>query len=186
MSAAKDRIDAAAIELFVHMGVDAATTKLIAKAADVSEGAIYRHYRSKDELALTLFMGAHRRLSALVDAASCGESGIRAKAHAIVAAYCQAADENWPLFTFHMLSMHRFLPFYQEDGRDPVSVVEKLLKRAMLEAEVPPADPRILAAMAIGVIVQTAQNKAYGRFEEPLSAHAALMSAGVEAVLFAR
>src|SRR5579859_2280093 len=161
---AKARIDDAAINLFVHMGVDAATTKLIAKAAGISEGAIYRHYKSKDELAATLFMSAHRRLSSLVQAAAEGESDIRAKAAAIVRAYCQAADENWPLFPFHMLSLHRFLPYNQEDGRDPVSVVETLLKRAMLEAEIPPADPRVLAAMAIGVIVQTAQNKAYGRF----------------------
>jgi AcrR family transcriptional regulator len=182
----KERIDAAAIELFVHMGVDAATTKLIAKAAAVSEGAIYRHYASKDQLALTLFMTAHRRLSGLVEAAAAGEHDLKAKADAIVRAYCQAADENWPLFTFHMLSMHRFLRFYQEDGRDAVSVVEALLKRAMLEAELPPADPRILAAMAIGVIVQTAQNKAYGRFDAPLSAHAPLMSAAVRAVLYAR
>ena len=183
---AKVRIDEAAIDLFVHMGVDAATTKLIAKAAGISEGAIYRHYKSKDELALTLFMAAHRRLSTLVEAAAASEAGIKAKAAAIVRAYCQAADENWPLFTFHMLSLHRFLPYYQEDGKDPVSVVEKLLKRAMMDAEIPPADPRILAAMAIGVIIQTAQNKAYGRFDSSMSAHAPLMTAAVQAVLFAR
>ena len=164
---AKDRIDEAALELFIHMGVDAATTKLIAKAAGVSEGAIYRHYKSKDELALTLFMSAHRRLSGLVEAAAAGESGIRAKATAIVHAYCQAADENWPLFTFHMLSIHRFLPFYQENGRDPVSVVEKLLKRAMLEAEVPAADPRVLAAMVIGLISQTGRPRAAARWNSP-------------------
>jgi len=183
---AKDRIDDAAINLFIHMGVDAATTKLIARAADVSEGAIYRHYKSKDELALSLFMATHRRLSALVEEAAAGQRDIRAKAAAIVRAYCQAADEDWPRFTFHMLSIHRFLPFYQEDGRDPVSVVEKLLKRAMLEAEIPAADPRVLAAMVIGLINQTAQNRAYGRFDQPLSAHAPLMTAAVEAVLFAR
>jgi AcrR family transcriptional regulator len=183
---AKDRIDAAAIDLFVSEGVDAATTKKIAAGAGVSEGAIYRHYRSKDELALTLFMGAHRRLSQLVAEAAAVETTLKAKTAAIVRAYCQAADENWPLFSFHMLSMHRFLPFYQEDGKDPVSVVEGLVKRAMLEAELPPADPRILASMAIGVVVQTALNRAYGRFTEPLSAHAALMSAAAQAVLFAR
>jgi AcrR family transcriptional regulator len=183
---ARDRIDDAAINLFIHMGVDAATTKLIAKSAEVSEGAIYRHYKSKEELAHTLFMATHRRLSSLVEEAAAGEHGVRAKAAAIVRAYCQTADEDWPRFTFHMLSIHRFLPFYQEDGRDPVSVVEKLLKRAMLEAEVPAADPRVLAAMVIGLINQTAQNKAYGRFDEPLSAHAPLMTAAVEAVLFAR
>ncbi len=131
---AKLRIDDAAIDLFCKVGVDAATTKQIAAAAGISEGAIYRHYKSKDELALTLFMAAHRRLSSLVAEAAAAERGIKAKAAAIVSAYCQAADENWPLFTFHMLSLHRFLPYYQEDGRDPVSVVENLLKRAMMDA----------------------------------------------------
>jgi AcrR family transcriptional regulator len=183
---AKDRIDAAAIELFVREGVDAATTRKIAAVAGISEGAISRHYRSKDELALTLFMSAHRRLSQLVAEAAEGETTLKAKTAAIVRAYCQAADENWPLFTFHMLSLHRFLPFYQEDGKDPVSVVEALVKRAMMDAELPPADPRVLASMAIGVVVQTALNRAYGRFTEPLSAHAPLMSAAAQAVLYAR
>jgi AcrR family transcriptional regulator len=183
---AKQRIDAAAIELFAREGVDATTTRKIAAAAGISEGAIYRHYRSKDELALSLFMSAHRRLSELVAEAAAREATLRDKTAAIVRAYCQAADENWPLFSFHMLSLHRFLPFYQEDGKDPVSVVEALVKRAMIEAELPPADPRILASMAIGVVVQTALNRAYGRFTEPLGAHAPLMAAAAQAVLFAR
>src|SRR5260221_9023020 len=185
-ASAKPRIDQADIGLFVQMGVDAATTKEIAAAAGVSEGAIYRHYRSKDELAVSLFMGVHRRLSSLVEDAAATAPNIRAKAAAVVNAYCQVADENWPLFTFHLLSIHRFLPYYQEDGRDPVSVVENLLKRAMIGAEIPPADPRVLAAMAIGVIVQTAQNKAYGRIDSTMTAHAPLMTTAVQAILFAR
>ncbi len=183
---AKPKIDAAAIELFTRVGVDGATTKEIAALAGISEGAIYRHYRSKDELAVGLFMGAHRRLTQLVEDAAATAGDIRAKATAIVAAYCQAADEDWALFSFHALSMHRFLPYYQEDGRDPVSAVEKILKAAMLNAEIPPADPRVLASMAIGVITQTAQNRIYNRFETPLSSHADLMSKAVQAVLFAR
>ena len=68
-----------------------------------------------------------------------------------------------------------------------MTVTENVIKKAMLAAELPPADPRVLAAMAIGVITQTAQNKAYGRIgDDPLSAHALLMTAGVQAVLFAR
>ena len=50
---AKPRIERAALEVFVRDGVDAATTKAIAAQAGVSEGAIYRHWRSKDELAIT-------------------------------------------------------------------------------------------------------------------------------------
>ncbi|MFO1012527.1 MAG: TetR/AcrR family transcriptional regulator [Caulobacteraceae bacterium] len=183
---AKPRIDAAAIELFTRVGVDAATTKELAALAGISEGAIYRHYKSKDELAISLFMGAHQRLSSLVEEAARSSENVRQQADAIVRAYCQAADEDWALFSFHTLTMHRFLPYYQEDGLDPVSMVEKVLKQAMITAQIPAADPAVLASMCIGVITQTAQNRIYRRFETPLSAHADLMSKGVQALLFAR
>jgi len=184
---ARPKIERAALEVFVDKGVDAATTKLIAAKAGVSEGAIYRHWKSKDELALGLFMATHRRLSELISVNADMETGIQAKAAAVVRAYCTVADEDWLLFAFHLLQLHHFLPYYQEDGRDPVSAVEGLIKRAMMDAELPPGDPRVIAAMAIGVITQTAQNKAYGRLgDDALSAHAPLMTAAVRAVLLAR
>ena len=183
---AKPRIDQAAVDLFTRLGVDAATTKEIAALAGVSEGAIYRHYKSKDELAVSLFMGVHRRLSQLIQEAADKETDIKGKAAAVVTAYCQLADENWELFSFHLLSMHRFLPYYQEDGKDPVSMVENLLKRALINREIPPVDPRVLAAMIIGLVAQTAQNRIYHRFDEPLSAHAPLMIKAVQALLYAR
>lgn len=186
-TSAKPRIERAALEVFVRDGVDAATTRAIAAEAGVSEGALYRHYRSKDELAITLFMTVHRRLSTLIEESAADAVGIRAKAAAIVAAYCQVADEDWLTFSFHLTQIHRFVPVYQEDGKDPVTVTENIIKAAMITAELPPADPRVLAAMAIGVITQTAQNKAYHRLgSDPLSAHAPLMTAAVQAVLFAR
>jgi len=184
---AKPRIERGALEAFVTEGVDATTTKTIAARAGVSEGAIYRHWKSKDALALGLFMGCHRRLSTLIAEEAAAASGIKAKAAALVKAYCAVADEDWLLFSFHLLQLHHFLPYYQEDGRDPVTLVEDLIKRAMINAELRPGDPRVLAAMAIGVITQTAQNKAYGRLgDDALSAHAPLMTAAVQAVLFAR
>ena len=145
------------------------------------------YFKSKDELALGLFMNCHRRLSKLIEDEAAAVDGVKAKAAALVKAYCAVADEDWLLFSFHLLQLHHFLPYYQEDGRDPVSQVETVIKRAMIEAELPPGDPRVLAAMAIGVISQTAQNKAYGRIgDDALSAHAPLMTAAVQAVLFAR
>ncbi len=184
---AKPRIERAALEVFVRDGVDAATTKAIAAQAGCSEGAIYRHFRSKDELGVSLFMGVHRRLADLIVETAAQAPGIRAKAAALVGAYCQVADEDWLLFAFHLTQLHRFIPYYQEDGRDPVTATETIIKQAMIGAELPPADPRVLAAMALGVITQTAQNKAYGRLgSDSLSAHAPIMTAAVQAVLFAR
>jgi AcrR family transcriptional regulator len=184
---AKPRIERAALEVFVTDGVNASTTKAIAARAGVSEGAIYRHWKSKDELAVGLFMATHRRLSDLITVNADMSLGIQAKAAAIVQAYCTVADEDWLLFSFHLLQLHHFLPYYQEDGRDPVSMVEAVVSQAIVAMELPPGDPRIIAAMAIGVITQTAQNKAYGRLgDDALSTHAPLMTAAVRAVLVAR
>lgn len=183
----KPKIERAALEVFVREGFDAATTKLIAAQAGVSEGALYRHYRSKDELAVSLFMGVHRRLSSLIREEAGKAAGIKEKVAAIVRAYCAVADEDWLLFSFHLLHIHRFLPYYQEDGRDPVSTAEIVIKHAMRGREIPPGDWRLLAAMAIGAISQVAQNRAYGRFgDDSLSAHAPVMIAAVQAILFAR
>lgn len=180
---AKPKIDRAALETFITRGYDAATTREIAAAAGVSEGAIYRHYRSKEELGLGLFMTLHKRLSSLIEDAAAAEPDLPAKARAVVRAYCQVADEDWLLFSFHLLSLHRFLPFYKEDGADPVSIAARLIKLGMALDEVPAGDPELLAAMALGVVTQVAQTKAYGRIEGPLSAHADRLGDAVVAVL---
>ena len=70
---AKPRIERAALEAFVADGVDATTTKAIAARAGVSEGAIYRHWKSKDALAVGLFMDCHRRLSRLIEDVPAGD-----------------------------------------------------------------------------------------------------------------
>lgn len=46
----KETLVTATIHLVYTRGVEAATTRAIAQAAGVTEGAIYRHYRSKEEL----------------------------------------------------------------------------------------------------------------------------------------
>ena len=64
----KAKVDRAAVQLFAAKGVDGASIAEIAAAAEVSQGALYRHYRSKNELASTLFSTAYLRTSAELDA----------------------------------------------------------------------------------------------------------------------
>ena len=183
---AKPRIDRAALELFTVRGYDAATTREIAAAAGVSEGAIYRHYKGKEELAVALFLSLHKRLSTLIQEEAAAAPGFPSKVRAVVNAYCQVADEDWLLFSFHMLSLHRFLPYYEEDGADPVSVTARLIKLAIAHDELPDGDPELLASMALGVVTQTAQNKAYGRIKGPLGDLAPILGTAVLAVLTTR
>ena len=179
------RIERAALDLFVARGVDAATTRDIAAAAGVSEGAIYRHFDSKDELASMIFLEIHTRLAALVREAAARKMSLAEQARAVVEAYCATADADFPLFRFHLLYTHRFLPT-PEGVDNPVSAVEDLVAAAMKRREIPRRDPALAAGMALGVVLQTALQISYGRLKGPLSTYCDDIAAGALAALGAQ
>ena len=180
---ARPKIERAALKLFVHEGVDAATTREIAEKAGVSEGALYRHYKGKDELALSLFMETHNRLGQMMMEALSGAGTLEEKIHAAVKAYCELADEDFLLFSFHLVSLNRYLPYDKKREDDPVSITEKIIDGLMKEDLIPKGDPALKAAMALGVVMQAGQNKIYNRLPGPLSQHADAMAKAVVAVL---
>ncbi|WP_291075924.1 TetR/AcrR family transcriptional regulator [Hyphomonas sp.] len=180
---ARPKIERAALKLFIHEGVDAATTREIAEKAGVSEGALYRHYKGKDELALSLFMETHNRLGTMMAEALSGEGTLEQKVHAAVAAYCELADEDFLLFSFHLVSLNRFLPYDKRRDDDPVTITEKIIAGLMSDGHIPRGDPALKAAMALGVVMQAGQNKIYNRLPGPLSQHAEALSRAVLCVL---
>ena len=72
----RDRIETAAIDLFVEKGVAETTVRDIARAVDISEGALYRHFVGKEELVWQLFerhyLAFADRLQALADSGTDG------------------------------------------------------------------------------------------------------------------
>ncbi|MEZ5921018.1 MAG: TetR/AcrR family transcriptional regulator [Parvularculaceae bacterium] len=181
-AATRDRIERAALSLFVERGVDAATTRDIAAASGLSEGAIYRHFVSKDELASGIFLTIHSRLARLVREAAANNTDIEGRARAVVEAYCRTADEDFALFTFHLLYVHRFLPT-PEGVDNPVEAIEDIVSAAIERREIPRRDKALVAGMALGVVLQTALQISYGRLAGPLSAHGPAMTDAVIAIL---
>jgi AcrR family transcriptional regulator len=174
----RERIEQSAAEAFARLGVDGATTRDIAAGARLSEGALYRHFPSKDAMAAALFERIHARLAALIDATR-GQP-IRQGAAAIVAGYCAAADDDWTLFRFHLLNAHRFMP---GASANPVAALERRLADAMAAEEIPHTEPALLAGLAMGPVHQTALQIAYGRLEGPLSRWRSALSVAVLGIL---
>ncbi|MEM9571983.1 MAG: TetR/AcrR family transcriptional regulator [Pseudomonadota bacterium] len=180
---ARPKIEKAALELFIRDGVDAATTRNIADNAGVSEGALYRHYKGKDELALALFMETHNRLGEMMLTAFTEPGTIEDKVRRAVAAYCAFADEDWLSFSYHLVSLNRYLPHDTKRDDDPVSVVEKLIETLMETGDIPNGDPAILAAMSLGVVMQPGLNKIYSRLPGPFSQHVDTFTRTIMAIL---
>lgn len=179
----KARVERAALTLFVARGVTETTTREIAMAASIAEGTIYRHFPSKDQLALDLFLRHHRALAEALAGVAQQAQGLRAQIDAIVRCYCEWADDDWPLFAYHLLAQHMFLAMVPEGTPNPVDVLRQVIVQAMAAGEIPSRDADLAAASAIGTVMQPATYKLYGRFEGPLSAHANFFAEAAWAVL---
>jgi AcrR family transcriptional regulator len=182
----KARVERAALTLFVARGVAETTTREIAMAASIAEGTIYRYFPSKEKLALDLFLRHHRALAeALVEAHRPARS-LRAKIEAIVGCYCDWADRDWTLFAYHLLTQHLFLAMVPDDTPNPVNVVRDVIVQAMRAGDIPRRNADLAAAATIGVVMQPATYKVYGRFTGPLSTHVRFFADAAWAVLATR
>lgn len=179
----KSRLERAALTLFVARGVAETTTKEIAMAASVAEGTIYRYFPSKEQLALDLFLRHHQGLAEALAEAQRPAKGLRAKIEAIVRCYCEWADRDWTLFAYHLLNQHSFLIQVPDGMANPVTVVRDMISQAMKAAEIPRRNVDLAAASAIGVVMQAATYKVYGRFTGDLSDHVRFFADAAWAVL---
>ena len=179
----KSRLERAALTLFVARGVAETTTKEIAMAASVAEGTIYRYFPSKEQLALDLFLGHHRALAEALIEAHRPAKGLRAKIEEIVRCYCEWADRDWTLFAYHLLNQHSFLIQVPDGMNNPVTVVREVISQAMKAGEIPKRNVDLAAATAIGVVMQAATYKVYGRFTGDLSDHIRFFADAAWAVL---
>jgi AcrR family transcriptional regulator len=179
----KSRLERAALTLFVARGVAETTTKEIAMAASVAEGTIYRYFPSKEQLALDLFLRHHQGLAEALAEAQRPAKSLRAKIEAIVRCYCEWADRDWTLFAYHLLNQHSFLSQVPDGMANPVTVVRDVISQAMKAGEIPKRNVDLAAASAIGVVMQAATYKVYGRFTGDLSDHVRFFADAAWAVL---
>jgi AcrR family transcriptional regulator len=167
-SATRERIERTAMALIVERGVAETTIRHIADGAGVAEGALYRHYRSKDELVVTLFARHYADFACRLDGAQTAATGSRAKIAAMVEECCRVFDDDSVLFRFLLLVQHHSMT-HIDDGRTPVDVVRAVLERGMAAGEIPARDPDLATGFVMGILLQTATFKTYGRITQPMT-----------------
>jgi AcrR family transcriptional regulator len=165
-----------ALRLFVEKGVRETTIRDIAAAASVAEGTLYRHYASKEDLAESLFTDSYEAMAAELEAVCRDHSGLRAALGAMVGLFCRAYDGDAILFRYLLLSQHRHLKQRDPNLPSPFNVVRGAIVEAMARGEIPKRDPEIRVAMVMGIVLQPAISKVYGRIEADMSSLAEQLS----------
>jgi AcrR family transcriptional regulator len=159
----RQRIETAAIHLFVEKGVAETTIRDIARAVDISEGALYRHFISKEDLVWHLFERHYVEFAGSLWALAERESTARGKLAAMIRGFCRAHDDNPELFRFLLFVQHGQLGKLGPDTPTPVNAVRTVMNSAIASGEVPAQSADLATALVFGVVLQPVQFAAYGR-----------------------
>ena len=159
----RDRIEKAAIRLFVEKGVTETSVRDIARAVDISEGALYRHFVSKDELVWAVFERHYVEFAGQLDDLAQAETTAHGKLAAMIRGFCQAHDENPTLFRFLLFVQHGQLSKLAPGTPTPVDAVRTVLERGIASKEIPDQHPDVATALVFGIVLQLVTFAAYGR-----------------------
>jgi AcrR family transcriptional regulator len=152
----------AALNLFTEKGIHATTTKDIAKRAGVSEGALYRHFSSKQELAEDLYITHLSYFTAQLERSVLAAQTLKERLDALVDGCFRFFDEDRTLFTYLILSEHNELGRTSRKIRHLRHLVRDILVDGRKAGEVREGDLELYSAMIIGMIIRVAIFRIYG------------------------
>ena len=180
----RNRIETAALGLFAEKGIAVATTRGIAERAGVAEGALFKHFRSRDNLIAEIFRRHWNELAECVEAIAAGASGdARDRVAAIVEHFCRLFDADRALFSFLILAQHEALPRLAGAKKSPIDVLVRVIAEGIARGEIRAEEPALLAATVVGLVAQPATFIVYGRLAGPMAPHAEALAAAVRRLL---
>jgi AcrR family transcriptional regulator len=182
----RTKIVEAALRLFVERGVAETGIREIAAAAGISEGAMYRHFAGKEALVWSLFETGFTAFARRLADAGATAPDLEAATRMMVGEFCALFDRDPLRFRFILLVQHGQLAKVTPEIANPSDVVRDVIIAGMQRREIPKADPELLTAMVMGIILQTATARIYGRVGQRLGDLAPALSAACWRVLSGR
>ncbi len=144
----------AALSCFARNGYDATRVRDIAEAAHVSEGALYRHFASKEELARELHRQAMSLFSEELLAAALADTAtasLRQMATRVLTLY----RERPAAFVYALMQAPPAAVASMPDDRDlPIDIITRVIEQARTQGSVRAGDSRVLASCFLGCLVQ--------------------------------
>jgi TetR/AcrR family transcriptional regulator, repressor of fatR-cypB operon len=161
----------ASLTLFATRGYDAVSVRDIAKAAGVSEAALYKHYKGKEDMALYIFKtiitdytGRLRLIS------SRSERAVIKLCHIVEITY-DLYQEYPAEIRFALLSQYVFWDLVEEEIK-PHFIIRKILEEGMETGEIPRQEVYFWITVYTGLMLQPLAQYPY--FHDVLPEYAAL------------
>src|SRR5262249_48980351 len=161
----KHRILVTALSLFVRDGLCETSVRDIARASGFTNPALFKHFRSKDDLARYLFERCYLELADLISNAIGSGTTFAAKQRAIVDAYLDALDRDWDSVLYVQENLRHFWPQMPDRVRrhSIVGEIRRLLEQGRAEGRVTVRiDLDLLTTAWLGTLQQFARFRYFG------------------------
>lgn len=158
------RIEETAIRLFANRGLGQVTIKDIAREAGCAEGALYRHYASKKEMAWTLFRREVEHFARKVRSVWFVSGSFKQKLGKGIRLFYKFFDEDPLAFSFVLLSQHDFPATKKLNPElSPDNIVLYFVREGIKSGEFQISDAKLAAAMVLGTVLEPATLRAKGK-----------------------
>src|SRR5689334_7446625 len=158
----RPHIERAALRLFVTRGLRGTTVRDIAASAGVAEGTLYRHWRSKRELARALFRECAAAVAEDVARAAAGETTARGKLVAAIRVLFRSARDERFLYEMLILPPSRDARDFITNAASPAAVLADVVAAGQRRGELAEIDPRLAAECIIGAVNRIAIQRRLG------------------------
>jgi AcrR family transcriptional regulator len=144
----------AALRCFAELGYEATRIRHIAERAGVSEGALYRHYPSKEAVAHALFdehMGAYAaRLRSVADTDQTVEQRLRS----VIRTSFESYRANPDGINFILLQKPRLIAGWLPNPAFPLDIIEEIIREGQRQGVLRDGQPNLLAAIFLGCLLR--------------------------------
>lgn len=158
-----------AVKLFVEHGIDGTSVKEIAAAARVAEGSLYRHFKSKEELAWHLFAVNLKDYTSTLLAKVLTVRDAHERIRIFIEESFAACERNPTLFYYLILSEHRELARFTADYLHPGNIIERLVAEGQASGELRRGDPELLFSVILGSAHRLCIRRSRGQVKVPLT-----------------
>jgi AcrR family transcriptional regulator len=166
----KRKILTTALDLFVRDGLCETSVRDIAKASGFTNPALFKHFKSKDDLARYLFERCYLELAELIENAIASGVTFAAKQRAVIDAALSAIDRDANSVMYVQDGLRHFWPRMPDrvKRRPIVGSIRRLLALGRAEGSVTAAvDLDLLTTAWLGTLQQFARLRYFGEFKQP-------------------
>lgn len=165
----KAKVEEAALRLFMARGVAETSIRDIAHEARVSQGAMYNHYTSKDELAWHLFSTSFSQIGVELRRRAQEQRGIADQIRGMVSYIFSEFDRDWERVSFVFLARHLHMSRVTPELGNPYLAFRFVIAEAIRRGEIPRQNVELSTSLVAGAVIQTIDSRILKRIRRNLA-----------------